>query len=363
MRKIKIELSTRERKTLFHAARSKHATIPSTWAQVILGYSLGQGCDRLSAVLGLAPSTVINIGLRYLKEGIQGLIDRRCFNGGRKVTKAFKEALLLIVSASPLDFKYSRPTWTRELLAKVLKALTLIEVSRTTVGRICKELKINWKTARPICRCPWTKGKKKRKIAKLRKLVKRQTMQEPVFYSDEVDVHLNPKIGKDWTPAKTQRQIVTPGQNKKWYFAGAFNRITGALIAVEGPSKRSELFIELLKELRNRYRSAKILHLIVDNYIIHTSKITTEYIETTKRTEESESPEIKLHFLPPYSPEANPIERKWQDLHSNVTRNHQCKTIEELVEQAALFIAHGMTTKTEPMSPKALKIKESIKHL
>ena len=37
-----------------------------------------------------------------------------------------------------------------------------------------------------------------------------------------------------------------------------------------------------------------------------------------------------MHFLPPYCPDANRIERVWQDLHANVTRNHRCKSLKAL---------------------------------
>ena len=40
---------------------------------------------------------------------------------------------------------------------------------------------------------------------------------------------------------------------------------------------------------------------------------------------------VQLHFLPPYCPDHNRIERIWKDLHDNVTRNHCCKTMEELM--------------------------------
>lgn len=42
-------------------------------------------------------------------------------------------------------------------------------------------------------------------------------------------------------------------------------------------------------------------------------------------------PRIELHFLPPYSPQFNPIERVWLDLHANVTRNDRCITIAALM--------------------------------
>lgn len=45
-----------------------------------------------------------------------------------------------------------------------------------------------------------------------------------------------------------------------------------------------------------------------------------------------------LHFLPPYTPEANRIERAWLDLHANVTRNHRCTTIDDLMACVRRFI-------------------------
>jgi len=33
---------------------------------------------------------------------------------------------------------------------------------------------------------------------------------------DEVDIHLNPKIGGDWMLAGQQRRILTPGKNQKF---------------------------------------------------------------------------------------------------------------------------------------------------
>ena len=40
------------------------------------------------------------------------------------------------------------------------------------------------------------------------------------MYLDEVDIHLNPKIGPEWTLAG-QKYVRTPGCNEKRYLAGA----------------------------------------------------------------------------------------------------------------------------------------------
>ena len=47
---------------------------------------------------------------------------------------------------------------------------------------------------------------------------------------------------------------------------------------------------------------------------------------------------LTLHFLPPYSPEHNPIERIWGELHTHVTRNHQCCDIDDLMNLVGEFL-------------------------
>jgi transposase len=48
---------------------------------------------------------------------------------------------------------------------------------------------------------------------------------------------------------------------------------------------------------------------------------------------------IQLHFLPKYAPETNPIERVWWHFHETITRNHRCRDLAELLEQARQWFA------------------------
>ena len=41
---------------------------------------------------------------------------------------------------------------------------------------------------------------------------------------------------------------------------------------------------------------------------------------------------VVLHYLPAYSPNDNPTERVWWHLHEQITRNHRCCDIGELVD-------------------------------
>jgi len=81
----------------------------------------------------------------------------------------------------------------------------------------------------------------------------------------------------------------------------------------------------------DRYRGWETIHIVMDNYSTHTSNQTDGVIEELDG-------KIKRHFLPPYSPEANRIERVWWDVHDNVTRNHRCDDLEELLEEVYNYL-------------------------
>jgi len=115
-------------------------------------------------------------------------------------------------------------------------------------------------------------------------------------YEDEVDIHLNPKIGPDWMNRGKQKQVLTPGQNQKRYLAGALCARTGLLLWCEGQRKNSLLFIGLLQRLVEQNPPATVIHVILDNFKIHDSKAVQAAVAALEG-------KVVLHFLPPYCPE------------------------------------------------------------
>ena len=78
--------------------------------------------------------------------------------------------------------------------------------------------------------------------------------------------------------------------------------------------------------------------MILDNYIVHKSQVTKTWLAEF-------GARVLLHFLPPYCPAENRIERVWLDLHANVTRNHQQRTIEALLEHVHDHLAERFDTR------------------
>ncbi len=122
----------------------------------------------------------------------------------------------------------------------------------------------------------------------------------PVFYEDEVDIHLHPKIGADWQLRGLQKRVVIPGQNEKYYLVGALHSGTGKVSYVGGNSKSSTLFISLLKRLKAIYHREKTITLIVDNYIIHKSWETQRWMKVNPRLKVN--PKFRGIYQLAYSP-------------------------------------------------------------
>lgn len=167
-------------------------------------------------------------------------------------------------------------------------------------------------------------------MAAIHKALDECSAEHPVFYEDEVDIHLNPKIGADWQVRGQQKRVVTLGQNEKYYLAGALHSGTGKVSYVGGNSKSSMLFISLPKQLKATYRRAKTITLIVDNYIIHKSRETQRWLK--------ENPKFRVIYQPVYTPWVNHVERLWQALHDTITRNHQCGSMLQLLKKVRHFM-------------------------
>lgn len=71
---------------------------------------------------------------------------------------------------------------------------------------------IVWRRAAPTLRI--RDPHKDEKMAAIHKALDECCAEHPVFYEDEVDIHLNPKIGADWQLRGQQKRVVTPGQVK-----------------------------------------------------------------------------------------------------------------------------------------------------
>jgi len=298
---------------------------------IVINLLGGRSAYQTAEALGVHNTTIYRVARRFRQLGEAGLWDAREDNGTTKLDEHFLAVLHRVVRGSPKDYGWRRPTWTRELLVETLVRQTGVRVHVATMSRALALVHARRGRPRPTVGCPWAKAAKTRRLNQIGGLLAALPRRNVAVYEDEVDIHLNPKIGLDWMGRGQQKEVQTPGQNQKRYLAGALDTRTGQLHWVEGTRKTSALFLALLHALQRAYPRARVIHVVLDNYRIHDSKIVHAALAGF-------GGRIQLHFLPPYCPNDNKIERLWQDLHANVTRNHTCPTMAKLMQEVRYYL-------------------------
>lgn len=329
MTTIRVEMTRVQRDQIEMKFRATKSRIEARRCRIILLLADGERVREIQKRIGCVRSTIYHTLYRFEDEGIAGLEDKRLHPGPRKATPDVRQQLLSYLDHVPQDYGWQRSTWTLELFSLQLARDTDVSISPSHLAQVLRQERCRRGRPRPTLRIP-VRGRRAI-LEAINVLVHRASAAEEVFYADEADIDLNPRIGLTYMKRGQQLLVPTPGQNVKYYAAGALNARTGRLVYAHGPHKNSALFIDLLQMLHATYRRARAIHVVLDNYIIHKSQATQTALEEF-------GGKVHLHFLPPYSPKHNAIERLWKQLHDNVTRNHRHPCMPSLWKAVTRFL-------------------------
>jgi len=135
---------------------------------------------------------------------------------------------------------------------------------------------------------------------------------EAIFFMDAVHPQYQAKAKSGWIKKDQVKTLPTTSGWKRKHIIGAINLQDFQLINSDNPKINSDYIIEFLKKLEKNTLNKEKIYLICDNASYNKSKKVKDYIQNSK---------IELLFLPPYSPNLNPIERLWKFMHSVTTKN------------------------------------------
>jgi transposase len=239
------------------------------------------------------------------------------------LTPSLKRSVLALLKTAPHALGWCRTRWSCATLAVELQVRRGIAVSAETLRSWLHELGWEWKRAKVTAKDD--DPDRVRKLARIRLAVEQLRAGAALFFADELDINLLPKVGYQWMPKGEQVKVLTPGTNEKRSLAGALDLTTGTIPHCVWYRKQTGLFLELLDTLDQTHPVPRFTHLtvVVDNAKLHKAKKVQQWLAAR--------PRFELLYLPTYCPDANPIERAFGDVHDKCTRNHTRKRIWHLV--------------------------------
>ena len=148
---------------------------------------------------------------------------------------------------------------------------------------------------------------------------------------DSVHPSMNTKISHGWIKKGSDKVIATTASRSRLNISGAINLDKMEITEQRYETINAANIISFLSFLRNKYAKSDKLHIILDRAGYHTSKELQDFVEN--------SPWLQLHFLPPYSPNLNPIERLWKIMNEEVRNNRQFNSLQEFKTAIEIFFS------------------------
>jgi len=160
-------------------------------------------------------------------------------------------------------------------------------------------------------------------------VLKEQGVDEPILFIDAMHPTQATKVSCGWIRKGHDKPIKTTGSRTRLNIVGAIdlNDIGSALVN-RYEKVNGEIMQQFFESIKQKYPDKNQIHIILDGAGYHKSKDLIDKAEELK---------IKLHYLPPYSPNLNPIERLWKVMNEHVRNNKYFSTAKEFRDKIDEF--------------------------
>lgn len=142
----------------------------------------------------------------------------------------------------------------------------------------------------------------------------RQTLpsEETICFIDGVHPTHNVQPAYGWIKKGIRKEIPANTGRSRLNLSGALDIISHNIWIQEEQTLNAESTTDFFQRIEKAYPGKQRIHVFCDNAGYYRNKAVREFLKTSK---------IILHFLPPYSPNLNPIERLWKWMKERVIYN------------------------------------------
>ncbi len=318
-------LSEADRKKLMALARDGSAASRLTRrANALVLLDAGWSCQEIAAALLLNDDTIRGWFKLFEQDGIEGLTRFDMGGSASFLSAAQEEALKVFVAAA-------LPRTTRQIGAWIEKEFGVVYESRSGLIALLHRLGLEYHKPDVIPRKLDPK-KQQAFIDSYEDLQNSLGPDEAVLFADAVHPTHAARPAGCWAPKQEKLAIEQTSGRERINIHGAIDLETGQTRMIEAQTVDAVSTIRLLQAIEACYPTLARIHVFLDNASYHHAKLVREWLARP-------GCRINLHFIPPYCPHLNPIERLWGLMHRNVTHNKAYATCAQFADATLGFLS------------------------
>ena len=167
-------------------------------------------------------------------------------------------------------------------------------------------------------------------LAEYEKLKQNLPKDETIDFIDGVHPTHNVQTAYGWIKKGVRKELPANTGRSRLNLSGVVDVIDHKVLVQEDEMLNAAATISFLRKIEEAYPTKTRIHIFCDNARYYRNKSVTKYLKDSK---------IQLHFLPPYSPNLNPIERLWKWMKERVLYNTYYPEFEDFKSAVLGFFA------------------------
>jgi transposase len=309
-------LGKKERENLICRHRQERDKRICDRIKAILAYDDGYTYSEIAKILLLDDETIRRHIEDYLREN-------KLFpeNGGSESFLTEKEAKELIEHLQEITYLYVKDIciYVKETFKK-----------KYSISGMTKWLHANEFCYKKPHGVPAKANKEEQKefIKYYNQLKEETDKKEPIYFVDSVHPQYQTHLTYGWILKGERKLVPTTARQPRLNFMGGICLDNHHILYQQADTVDVDSIAGFLCHLRKHHPGKYKIHIIWDNAGYHSDLALQEFAKNLA---------IELHYLPPYSPNLNPIERLWKMMKEKVSANKYYENFNDFTEATLNF--------------------------
>lgn len=299
--------------------------------KAVLSLNAGFEYSQVAKILLLDEVTLRRYVQRFQESGTTGLLECRCLGGKSRLTSNQEMSLK----------RYFKQHTAQTALAVANHLAKRYGVKYSVIGATKLLHRLGFVYKKPkVVPGKANRSRQEQFLQTYKQLKNSLGKKDQIYFADSTHPSHNTMLSHGWIlkGKKNDKYIKTNTGRDRLSLNGALNLVSQAAIVLEEKTVNSKATINLLESIKKKQKHGRA-YVILDNASHHHARVVGHWL--------LHHPRFKLIFLPPYSPNLNPIERLWRFFHQRVTANHYFETFEEFKDTSLNFFKNLKIYKKE----------------